>query len=265
MAINKDYKLDLVYKKIGYGTPSTTTDKAGYEESITSPIPTYDKDIWAEASKIPASPIEVTGLIKFININMTEDLTVPNHQVWTCNYIDFIPPTFGADYVVKVFDNQGNRVFPTNANFFFDYTSGTLIFPEGAPTGYPFSIECYQYIGKKGFDMSQATTDVVEIDVNNVLQNEKRSFWLPLTERGYITGIKCIGDGTAGDFYVEMLSNTPSNDGQYIYASGLINKVLWDIMTIPFVDETGYNRVYVTLDNRGAEASFNLKVYIKIY
>jgi hypothetical protein len=157
MAINDQYKIDLAYKKLGYGVQSTSTTKNGFEEARISPIPTYDSDIWAEASSIPAIAAEVPNLISKVTLEvLTDDVTVANHIVFLSSYKDFIPTSFGSTYVIEVYDSNNNRLSQSSTNFFFDYTSGTLIFPEGAGSynGYslPFKITGYRYIGIKGLD-----------------------------------------------------------------------------------------------------------------
>ena len=269
-----NFKLDLAYKKLGFGVQTTSTNKAGYEEAITSPIPIYDKDIWAEASKIPLIAQEVSNLIvKVTNAVLTEDITVAEHTVFLSDIKDFIPPTFGASYVVKVLDSEDRQVFAGQTNFYFDYSSGTLIFPLGSASynGFtpPFKITAYKYIGVKGLVLEEGggggggySLTTYEHIESNVSNSERRIFYMPIGYSGYIKGIKVTGNEFTGNFSLRIFTKHPDNGGTYVYHSGTVNNVLWDIMDIPFTDESGERTVCVILDNAGVASNFLIQIYM---
>jgi hypothetical protein len=154
MPINDSFKLDLAYKKLGYGTQATSTTKAGYEDLIPSPVPTYSQDIWSEANLIPSPASELAN----ISILSTDTLTLQSGSVtvFLSPHKDYIPFTFHNGYTVQVKDSSGvsKTLPPGSTNYYFDYGSGTLVFPEGAASynGYtlPLKVVAYRYIGKKG-------------------------------------------------------------------------------------------------------------------
>ena len=171
MPINDTYKLDLAFKKLGYSRQATTTDKNGFEESIVSTFPTYANDIWAESDSIPTAngvTREVAGIVTKVNaLPLTESLESAGHVVFVTGYKDFIPSIFHSDYEVVLTDNTGKRMYISQVLFFFDYASGTLIFPNGASsyTGYatPFKLTAYRYIGKKGLTSVSSANSVKQV------------------------------------------------------------------------------------------------------
>lgn len=99
------------------------------------------------------------------------------------------------------------------------------------------------------------------IDVLGVDLNEVRAFYMPLTDKGYIKGVRATGNENTGIFSVKLLSK---ENGYYIYDSGLVENLLWDIMDDnPFVDETGENKIYVVIENKGVKTDFKLQIYVK--
>ena len=99
-----------------------------------------------------------------------------------------------------------------------------------------------------------------DYQILNVGINEVRGMWLDFTDKGMIRGIKCSGNETTGDFTLKLY--TRDVDGHYVYYSGTVNNLLWDIMEIPFVDETGVDKVYAVIENKGALSNFLLQIYI---
>jgi hypothetical protein len=196
MGINQDFKIDLAFKKLGFGVQATSTLKQGYEEGIPSPVPTYDKDIWAEASLIPA-PAIVGGVVEYIEEVLLEDTTVAGSTVFLSSFSDFIPPSFHPSYVIYLEDSNGNRVFPGPTNFIFDYTSGTLVFPEGSSSytsqGHikPFKIKAYRYKGKKGLIVTSGAgaKDIVFMIGDDVLSGPQEHTEMIIPYTGTITKI----------------------------------------------------------------------------
>jgi hypothetical protein len=104
--------------------------------------------------------------------------------------------------------------------------------------------------------------EVIETTILNVDTDEVRAFWLPFTGSCFIRGIKCTGNQFTGEFNLKIYTKYPENGGYYVYYSGKVVNVLWDIMDIPFTDESGERQVYVTIENKGAASSFLLQLYI---
>lgn len=99
-------------------------------------------------------------------------------------------------------------------------------------------------------------------DILGVDTNEKRAFYLPFVDRGYIKGVRVTGNENTGYFSLKLLTR---ENGYYIYDSGIVENLLWDIMEDnPFIDETGENKIYVILENKGVKSDFKLQIYVKV-
>lgn len=103
---------------------------------------------------------------------------------------------------------------------------------------------------------------VIEHLIPNVQTGEAREMVLPFTGSCFIKGIKCTGNEFTGDFSLKIFTKKPSEGGTYVYYSGIVNNVLWDIMDIPFTDESGERTVYTILENKGVTSSFLLQIYV---
>lgn len=240
MAIDNFEKLDLLWKKVGFGVSKTASlaSKAGSNETVASPLPVYASNIWTQtdSTSIPAvAPVSTTSTVErrygATAIRMTNDGTSAPNLSWiaystynntgSAMMTDFIPATFGSSYSVKVYIGDPNvkaaRLFPdtNNEEWVFDYVSGVLHF---IGTTIPSSktatigsgsvsigvdgiyIEVYRYIGNKGVAASGATSK------NYVVAD--------IAARDALTGL------TAGDIvHVQDASAIPSHAGAGEYAN----------------------------------------------
>lgn len=193
-------KIDFLWKKVIFGVTKTADENAkfGSNETISSPLPVYQNQIWAEAADIPASaPSSDTAIVEVLTganaIQMTNDPTSAPNQTWLAATTfgtpstlqgDFIPPTFSTSYAVKVFvgdpNSSGTRIFPDTSNeeWVFDYNSGTLHFTGNIPSGVSSNgiyIEVFRYIGVKGVVLDKdavgasRTTVVADIAARDAL------------------------------------------------------------------------------------------------
>jgi hypothetical protein len=111
------------------------------------------------------------------------------------------------------------------------------------------------------YDTDQLT--LYEDIISLVAQNETKEQWFSFIKSGYITGIKCTGESHTTDFKLTLLTKPLSSGGKYIYYSGTVNNILWDIMRIPFYDEAGTKEIYVAIENLGPLTTFNLQIFVK--
>lgn len=202
MAISDANKLDFLWKKVIFGVTKTASDTAkfGSNETIGSPLAVYQNKIWAEAKDIPATPPATsTSLVELKTgadrIRMTNDGTASPNMTWLAATTygdvstvagDFVPPTFGTGYAVKVYlgdPNSANcaRIFPdtTGEEWVFDYASGVLHFVGTIPSGKAatkgtgtFSVasngvyvEVYRYKGKKGISLNHEDVSASKVTV----------------------------------------------------------------------------------------------------
>jgi len=183
MAISDTQKTDFLWKKIQFGVTETDiTGKLGSNETIPSPVPTYSKDIWAQAENVPVPAAVVPLITEFITIQCTADPTVAGNKTWlatkTFNNLttlsgDWIPPTFDPSYLLAVFNgNPGSGGTPLNSTangneWVFDYVAGTLYFPNANAGVTQIWIRGYRYIGQKGLTGS-AVGGVVTVQYPNI-------------------------------------------------------------------------------------------------
>lgn len=181
MAITDAQKVDLLFKKIAYGVTQTNQapNKQGYEETVASPIPIYNNQIWSEATSIPNNaPLTTSGVVTYYGttsaIRMTSDPTVGTNKTWfaTTTYNnastrvgDWIPPSIDPSYLVTIYNgnpssggtpiNQGVN----NQEWVFDYSSGVLNFPNNLPGGLTqVWIVGHRYTGTKGLGTPSSVT-----------------------------------------------------------------------------------------------------------
>lgn len=189
MAILDSEKIDFLWKKVLYGVTKTAGAlvKFASNETIASLPPILPTQIWGDAALVTDPPPEATTDAVTLHtaagrVRMTADPTAPVNQTWLATatygapntrYTDFIPPTFGVGYAVKVWIGDPNggpaaRIFPdtTNEEWVFDYAAGVLIFTGNIPANKPATvgsgsvstashgiyIESYRYTGLKGLE-----------------------------------------------------------------------------------------------------------------
>lgn len=188
MAISDTEKLDLLWKRF-FGTAKTagSADKAASNETIPSAAPVYPSAVWRDAELIPQTPPTADASDSVValrtgaqRIRMTSDPTSPANVAWLAAQSygvpavllgDFIQPSFGTGYAVKVWVGDpaagpAARVFPdtTGEEWVFDYAAGVLIFTGTIPANktatvgsgtvsvatHGVYIETYRYVGRKG-------------------------------------------------------------------------------------------------------------------
>jgi len=177
MAITDAQKVDLLYKKIGFGVAKTDTStfKSPSNEANASPLLTRGDSIWQLSGNIPAViPVANTSIISLYTdatsstIETILDTTVSGtNRTWLTNLQDWIPSEFGPSYQVKVYaapagnatpQTYGTQLFAdgsgNNDAWYFDYAAGILNFPDtnvpSSVTGKKIYIVGARYIGTKG-------------------------------------------------------------------------------------------------------------------
>ena len=149
MAISDSQKVDLLWKKVGFGKVKTDSNdnKKAPNEAISSDFIIKANQIWTNASLIPstmpstsASPVTVYTDSTSNTVETTEDGTSSDNRTWKTGTTNWIPPSFGATYQVKVYATTtgsgspqgGSQLFETGSGnddqWYFDYSSGVLHF-----------------------------------------------------------------------------------------------------------------------------------------
>jgi hypothetical protein len=180
MAISDTQLIDLLVKKVigGVAKTDTASAKSVSNETIASPLPVYANQIWAEPENIPNTPpISNTSAVSVrtvanssSQINLTMDATSTTNRTFLTGLVDWISPTFGSNYAVKIYRGNpalgGVQIFPNGSgnsdSYMFDYTAGVLNFADtNIPSGITSSnvwIEGYRYIGAKGVASAAGST-----------------------------------------------------------------------------------------------------------
>lgn len=149
MAISDSQKVDLLWKKVGFGKVKTDSNdnKKAPNEAISSDFIIKANQIWTNASTIPStmpststSPVTVYTDSTSNTVETTEDGTSSDNRTWKTGLTNWIPPSFGATYQVKVYATTtgsgspqgGSQLFETGSGnddqWYFDYSSGVLHF-----------------------------------------------------------------------------------------------------------------------------------------
>ena len=186
MAISDSQKVDLLWKKVGFGKAKTDTNdqKKAPNEANTSDIIVKNNQIWNQSSSIPTTIPTANSSIVQVYLDSvsgahetTEDATATDNRTWKTNISNWIPPGFGATYQLKVYaaasgtnnpQTNGTQLFETGSGnddqWYFDYQSGILNFigtnlPSaiGTSSGNVIFVSGAKYVGSLGVGDASAT------------------------------------------------------------------------------------------------------------
>ena len=169
MAISDSQKVDLLWKKVGFGKAKTDTNaqKKAPNESIVSDLIIKPAEVWSDVGSIPSTiPAANTTVLRiYTELETTEDGTATNNRTWKTGTTNWVPPKFGATYQLKVYvdtagsgnpASNGTQLFETGSGnddqWYFDYQSGTLNFigtnlPSGVSDGNSIFVSGAKYQG----------------------------------------------------------------------------------------------------------------------
>lgn len=233
MAITDAQKVDLLYKKIGFGVAKTDTSafKSPSNEANASPLLTRGDSIWVESASIPAvKPASNSSVLVLYQqslssaIECTLDTTVSGtNRTWLTNYSDWIPVEFGPTYQVKVYaasagnaspETYGTQLFAdgsgNNDAWYFDYQAGILNFADTnvptAVTGKKIYITGARYTGLKGIS-ALGNLNIGNLSVDNFSTNNAA------IQGGFLSNIANITAVTANlqSLYSTLLNITTAN------------------------------------------------------
>lgn len=145
MAITDTQKVDLLWKKIGFSKAKTDTNanKKAANEATVSEFIIKPTSVWSDISSIPGNIPASNGTVTVVYDQhaTSADATATALRTWKTNVINWIPPSFGATYQLKVYvdssgsgnpSSNGTQLYETgsgnNDEWFFDYASGMLHF-----------------------------------------------------------------------------------------------------------------------------------------
>ena len=233
MAITDAQKVDLLYKKIGFGVAKTDTSafKSPSNEANASPLLTRGDTIWVESGLIPGvKPASNSSVLVLYQqslssaVECTLDSTVSGtNRTWLTNYNDWISAEFGPSYQVKVYaapagiaspETYGTQLFADGSGnadaWYFDYQSGILNFPDtnvpSSVTGKKIYVIGARYIGLKGVG-TLANLNIGNLSVDSISINNAAILG------GYLSNIANITAITANlsSLYTNVLNVISSN------------------------------------------------------
>ncbi len=232
MAITDTQKVDLLWKKVGFGkakTDSNANKKAPNEATSSDFIIKVDQ-IWAQSGSVPGVIPAANSSICTIYSDatgkahkLTEDATSSDNRTWTTGLTNWIAPSFGATYQVKIYasatgdtdpQTSGTQLFETGSGsddqWFFDYQSGVLHFignnlPTAIGTGTANVIFAAgaRYTGSTGIgsDASGASATFRKANMTAVFADDT-------INEGDIIEVTDIGDGEYGVYLSKQDSPT---------------------------------------------------------
>ncbi len=179
MAISDSQKIDLLWKKIGFGKAKTDTNanKKAPNEPNASSLIIKDSDIWNQSSSITSTIPSANSSVANVYLDSvsgaletTEDGASSDNRTWSTGTTNWIAPSFGATYQLKVYaaptstnnpQTNGEQLFETGSGnddeWYFDYQSGILNFigsnlPSaiGTATGNVIYVAGAVYVGNTG-------------------------------------------------------------------------------------------------------------------
>jgi hypothetical protein len=160
MAISSTQITDYLFKKVGYSVAKTDTSTAKYpfNESIASPLLTPGRYVWQQdyyipsVASAPTSNTVVNGstIVAVYNTNTSAVVQATalsesvSQETWSTGITNWIPPSFGSGYQLKLYAGWPNASAATVANFtqlpvagsgnndswFFDYQAGIVNFAD---------------------------------------------------------------------------------------------------------------------------------------
>ena len=160
MAISQNQIVDYLNKKVGYGVAKTDlyTAKQPYNESIASPLLVPGATVLQQDYAIPnvsSAPSANTVLngSTIVSVYNTSTSAVvqgtalsesETNETWSTGIVNWIPPSFGSGYQLKIYAGPPGATVAQVANFtnlpvagsgasdswFFDYQSGVLNFAD---------------------------------------------------------------------------------------------------------------------------------------
>lgn len=243
-------------------------------DTILKEINIDQKTVLSEEIQVLSDGTTIIDLTKF-SYNMIKDslyVSVGGFQVFEGTENDYVKTTpkqiqfnYILPYPITVYILLLGTI--SNISFGDDVYSALSKFTQltDTPSQYHGSEGKYPKVNETGtgliFDTVKASNDLIMIEYNtSISSGGYYEGWIPFVKSGIIKGIKVIGeDSTTVNIQFSLWTGPNSN---WVYYSGNINNILWDIMDIPFIDESGQNCIYARLDNLGISNNYKIQIYL---
>ncbi len=263
MAISDSQKVDLLWKKVGFGKMKTDTNaqkKAPNEAIVSEPI-IKTASIWTSSGDIPGTiPASNSSIVHIYSdavsgaLETTEDGTASDNRTWKTSKTNWIPPTFGATYQLKVYaaatglsnaQSSGTQLFETGSGnddqWYYDYQSGVLHFigtnlptAIGTGTSNVIYVSGAHYVGSTGLgDAVGASQTFFKADLTAVFADAT-------IKQGDLLVVTNAGDGEYGVFVanqdnpgsISNLTSVATRDSATADAGVLTSDVLYSSGTV---------------------------------
>ena len=224
MAISDSQKVDLLWKKVGFSKAKSDTNankKAPNEAIVSDPI-IKTASIWSQSDSIPGvMPSSNSSIVNVYldsvsgALETTEDGTASDNRTWKTGSTNWVPPSFGATYQLKVYaagtglsnaQSSGTQLFETGSGnddeWYFDYQSGTLHFigtnlptDIGTGTSNVIYVSGARYVGTTGIsaEASGASATLFKANLSAVYSDSD-------INTGDLLVVTNAGDGEYGIF-----------------------------------------------------------------
>lgn len=191
----------------------TSSSKGFYEEIAQSAINSSLQEIWTSTiSSTPATAVSQGVAEQRTLFTLTEDTSVGSQQ---CYYAytggsrlsDWIPPKYGTDYTIHLYQSTDVEIFPTDVSgWFFNYQTGILIF-SASTAGFskPFKISGYRYVGTKGTVAKGPTVSVTDhlVSFSDTTGQQLKDSTLAVIEQYVLSTPTPVGTGIKGQKYYD--------------------------------------------------------------
>lgn len=294
MAISDSQKVDLLWKKVGFGKMKTDTNaqKKAPNEAIVSDAIVKTSQIWTNSGDIPGTiPGSNSSIVHVYSdaisgsLETTEDGTASDNRTWKTGSTNWISPGFGATYQLKVYagatglsnvQSSGTQLFETGSGnddqWYFDYASGVLHFigtnlptDIGTGTSNVIYVSGARYVGSTGIGEAEgASQTYFKAALANVYADSD-------IKQGDLLVVTNAGDGEYGIFVANQnsptqlshLTSVASRDSAASDAGSLTSTVLYDSGTVTLGDVSlgsKIEEVMVTVNTTydGANASMTV-------
>jgi hypothetical protein len=228
MAITDTQKVDLLWKKVGFGKTKTDTNasKKAPNEGTSSDFIIKVDQIWAQSASVAGVIPTANSSIATVYSDslgkahkLSEDATSSDNRTWKTNLTNWIAPSFGATYQVKIYasgasdsapQTNGTQLFETGSGsddqWYFDYQSGVLHFignnlPSDIGTGTSNVIYAAgaRYVGTTGI-----STDASGASATYRKANMTAVFADSTINDGDIIEVTDMGDGEYGVYIAKQ-------------------------------------------------------------
>jgi len=265
MAISSTQITDYLFKKVGYSVAKTDTSTAKYpfNESIASPLLTPGRYVWQQdyyiptVTSAPTSNTVVNGSTIVTVYNASTSTVVQatalsesvSQETWSTGITNWIPPSFGSGYQLKLYAGPpGASAATVAANFtqlpvagsgandswFFDYQAGIVNFADTSVPAAAANVSNVVYAMGAVYTGTLGVTNYGNLTVSGISISGN-------TISGNASGITIASNTSVGNLSVDSIS--PYKNAVTVFNSNAaIGLPVGTNSTYPSSNSAGYFR-----------------------